>query len=802
MKASILIIICSIFSLTAFAQNPAEETMGEIKNKAKEHFDKIKKDKGTLKGSGFTEYMRWEWFWSRRLNDARKLSDADKAYNTYLKEKNLNKSASNNSLISSSNYTCSTTNNQWTAIGPSNFPNANGSDSRGLGRMSFIRYHPSYGYNVNQTLFAGGNSGLWKSTNDGQSWSILGTDQLEVSACSDLAIDRTNPNIMYLASGITNFSVHRYNGATPPDGSPYLRSRGIMKSTDGGITWNYSGPLSNQNDFLGKNYRIAKIMLHPQNLNVIYTLVYYQTWVGGTHWESQIYKTTNAGATWTQIFQQTAGTLLDMEFHPTNPNIFYVAGYKLFKFTDTEANLSTLAPVDLTNQLAGWDGSDPGNLAWQQGAWALDIAVSPGAPNNVYVAGSGYEGTYAPNVTYTHFEDFSKYKYFWISTNSGASFIQTKPTVSSLGLTGLTLDVSPTANTIYFGRTDLMRSVDGGNSFQTIGSQTLHTDNREVKVVPVDAAKSFVCNDAGIYMSNDNGNSWNTRSEGLQIGWVYKLDIANTPNANSPDRTIVGLHDCTSSFTNHQQDGWNQLGGVYADNTWVAIDQNNPNIIYSETQYGSVLFRSTDGGITSQGFNIAGSSDWSTPYILDPDNTNRMIIGRSDVWSYNFSNNAQNRISDLNRNEFMRTLSIAPSNTNCMIAAYFRGVGTGGVYPSATYKWNQQLYRTTIGGGTNINDWVDITPKGTIAEGVADDITSVLIHPKNINKIWITYGTYGDFGGRLKNVLVSEDGGDNWSNYSYGLPYIPVNSIVMNNNRIEDEELYVGTDVGIFYRNK
>jgi Secretion system C-terminal sorting domain len=812
MKTKFLIALFSMCLYSVFSQQTGEPSIGQIKKEANDHFNKIKKEKGTLKGSGYADFKRWEWFWGNRLNDSSKISDATKERNTYINNRNLSRNTAN--LTLSSNYAdCynANTDNVWTAIGPSNFPNGN--SAAGLGRMLFVRFSPNYGSNNNQTIFAGGNSGLWKSTNDGVSWTIAGTDQLDVSACSDLAINPSNPQVMYLATGLSDGGVHGYHGGAGENDDPYLKSAGLMKTTDGGISWQYKGPFPNQQTFTSLNepivYRMPKVLIHPQNTEIVYTIVYNQYWSPDYHWEGRIFKSIDGGNNWSKIYETLTGALLDMKFHPSNPNIFYVAGNRLYKFTDTQSNLSIITPTDLSNNLTGCDCS------LQHNAFSMKIAVSIGAPNNVYIVGGG------PNSLISNGTN-TKYRYFWVSTNSGATFAQKLPIMpqcgyncgmsDSYGLSGLSLSVSSDANTILFGRTALTKSIDGGNIFNQITNfDQLHPDKREIAYAPFSNNKLFLATDAGIYLSTDNGLNFVQRSNGLQIGWVTKLDIASTPNESSPDKTIVGLQDCTASYTNHQQDGWNQMGGTGGDNAWTAIDPNNPDIMYSEPQgeYNSI-FKSIDGGISTSTLYTGGTEDgeWSTPFVLKPSNASKIILGKNNVWELDVNNSNSTKISNFNLPDIdnkILTLAASLSNPNCIVAAFRHGEPQFNPTGSSTFTWSKQLYKTMDGG----TSWIDITPKSnpnspkdpTIANGIVDAIASILIHPTNPDKIWITYSGYLA-SGYLKKVLFSDDGGANWINYSDGIPRMPINSIVMNNNRIADEELYIGTDVGIFWRNK
>jgi photosystem II stability/assembly factor-like uncharacterized protein len=91
------------------------------------------------------------------------------------------------------------------------------------GRINFVRFHPT---NTNIIYVGAPVGGLWITTNGGTSWTT-NTDQLAVIGCSDIAIDPSNTNIMYLATG---------DGDA---GDSY--SIGVLKSTDGGVTWNTTG---------------------------------------------------------------------------------------------------------------------------------------------------------------------------------------------------------------------------------------------------------------------------------------------------------------------------------------------------------------------------------------------------------------------------------------------------------------------------------------------------------------------------------------------------------------------------------
>jgi hypothetical protein len=96
------------------------------------------------------------------------------------------------------------------------------------------------------------------------------------------------------------------------------------------------------------------------------------------------------------------------------------------------------------------------------------------------------------------------------------------------------------------------------------------------------------------------------------------------------------------------------------------------------------------------------------------------------------------------------------------------------------------LYRTTDGGATN---WSLLTtPPGS------GPITSICIHPSNPNTIWTTSSGYT----AGNKVYRSNDGGYTWTNISGNLPNVPANTVVYQTN--SPERLYVGTDIGVYYR--
>ncbi|MBK9567764.1 MAG: hypothetical protein IPO37_22155 [Saprospiraceae bacterium] len=187
----------------------------------------------------------------------------------------------------------------WTELGPIGSPTGPSPYSRtGTGRTSFLTFHPS---NSNIMFVGTPDGGLWKSNNGGSSWTT-NSDFLTAIGCSGLVIDPTNSQIMYLATG---------------DIEGNRSSIGILKSMDGGITWNTSGtswPASNL-------WTPGKLLMNPSNpLNMLMA-----TNIG-------ILRTTDGWASYNFV-QNTIG-FKDMEFKPGDPNTIYASGTELWKSTD------------------------------------------------------------------------------------------------------------------------------------------------------------------------------------------------------------------------------------------------------------------------------------------------------------------------------------------------------------------------------------------------------------------------------------------------------------------------------------
>lgn len=158
------------------------------------------------------------------------------------------------------------------------------------------------------TVYAGtATAGLWKSTDKGISWTLM-TKNLLATEVQAIGLDPTNENIVYF----------------------WLNNK-MMKSTDGGTTWNPS----NTNIGFCKDIKI-----HPTNNQIILTAT-----------TNGLYRSTDAGVTFTKIM---GGYMYEIEFHPTNPNIIYTIQSANNRTTFYK---STDAGITFTPKYNGWPGT-------------------------------------------------------------------------------------------------------------------------------------------------------------------------------------------------------------------------------------------------------------------------------------------------------------------------------------------------------------------------------------------------------------------------------------------------------------
>ena len=199
------------------------------------------------------------------------------------------------------------------------------------------------------------------------------------------------------------------------------------------------------------------------------------------------------------------------------------------------------------------------------------------------------------------------------------------------------------------------------------------------------------------------------------------------------------------------------------------IDHSNSNILYNSTQNGG-LSKSTNGGSSYSSIKPAGASgSWVTPYIMHP--TNSLIIygGYSDIYK---STNGGGSWSNLGYN-----------GSGAMV----HGVNnTSRIY--ATVDNSNTVYMSN-NAGSSFTTVTSNLPSGSL--------TFIAVNPDNSPEVWVTYGGYTV--GR--KVYRSGNAGTSWTNYSASLPNIPVNCIAFQDtDGSPDNAVYVGTDVGVYYR--
>lgn len=563
-------------------------------------FNKYWEGREITKGCGWKPFKRWESNMMFRVSPEGVKPAPDEVRNriNLFLEKNKGRA----------------TNANWQSIGPDNYPSKG---YKGLGRLNAIAFHPT---NEN-IIYAGAPSGgFWKTTTGGKEW-ITTTDNLPTLGVSSIAVDYTNPNIIYIGSGDRDAS-----------DAPGL---GVFKSIDGGNTWTIS---NNGMD----NVIVGKLLIHPTNNQTLYAAT-----------SAGVFKTVNAGENWSKMFN---GNIKDLALKPGMPSTIYACGDGGFYYSTNDGN--------------SWEAPSSG----YNSGYRSVLAVTPADPNLVYVmtsAQQSFTGLYRSTNSGKDFTQMSNspnildWSCYGTGTGGQAWY--------DLCLVADHND----ANIIYAGGVNIWKSANGGQNWEInahwvgdCGVPTVHADHHVFEVNPINK-KIYVGNDGGLYWTSNGGISWEEETKGMVISQAYKIGQSLT----NKDVIMHGYQDNGSSV--YDEGEWYFVQG--GDGMECAVKPDNSNIRFASLYYGSISRIDkfyNEGSIAGEGVNgITEKGAWVTPFLIDHKIPNQMFIGYKNVWrSRNIDANYTQQVKWEKISKFgssdLSNLVQSPFNTNIIFASF------------------------------------------------------------------------------------------------------------------------------------
>jgi photosystem II stability/assembly factor-like uncharacterized protein len=641
---------------------------------------------------------------------------------------------------------------EWVPLGPGNIG----------GRTRSILIDPG----APEVMYAAGVAGgVWKTTNAGDSWQAL-DDLLPNLAVSSMAMDPTNSNVIYAGTG-EGFS----NGDA-------VRGAGMLKTTDAGASWTYLTSTSNSNFFL-----INDIVISRNNHLRVYAATSTGVWVSN-----------DGGSSWTLSFSNStpSPSCLDL-------------GIRTDKSTDyLFASFGNLAQATVfRNPDAAGSGSWMPVLS-EPSMGRTTLAIAPSNQDVIYaLAANLASGDYRLGL-------LAVFK----STDGGATWTarvrNTDSTkLNTLLLSSLGLACGSTSNNqgwydnviaadpldenrVWAGGVTMFRSDDGGANW---GLATgLHSDEHAIVFHPGyngrQNATMFVGDDGGIYRTDNaraavgnlpcsgGGGSVQWTSLNHNYGVTQFYNGTPYPNAKSyfggtqDNGTLRGSDDAGPN-------NWNSIMG--GDGGYVAIDPNDTNVIYAETQ-NLAIRKSTDGGISFRTA-VTGITNsnflFIVPFAMDPGNSRRLWTGSNVVWRTTDGASQWTQASAPLTAGNTSAVAIFPGDSNRVLV----GTSAGFVHHTGS--------ALAADAGTV---WDGSLPRAGFVSWVAYD-------PVDPNIAYATYSSFNRAGVATdRHIYKTIDGGATWAPIdgegATGLPDIPVHCLVIDpTNRAR---LYIGTDLGVF----
>ena len=701
----------------------------------------------------------------------------------------------------------------WQALGPNpigtqigQFP-INYGDRRVAcsGRVAAIALHPQYDGTNNRTVYLGAaQGGVWRSDDNGDTWRPLSDNQPSL-AIGSLAIDPTNPNVIWAGTG-DNGEFGGYYGA------------GLLKSTDGGATWQViTGPNSTltptQPAFI--NAGILKVEIDPSNTNTVYiatnpghsSSAASKTGAEAPLGQRGLWKTTDGGQTWTNLNVTNDGgriSAMDVITDPLNRQRVIASMYGAGLFRSENGGQSW-------TRLAGGLPAD----GFGRIALTIGPALQGGQNSTIYAA-----------VARTDNNLLGIYG----STDNGTTWTRvTSPQLGGQANYNLAITVDPTdARVVYYATSanadndggTVWRTTNAGQSWQDLSKGDpatggLHADSHAIVVARSNPNILFTGNDGGIWRTNNakaNTVAWASLNNTLSITQFQVIALHPT----SLDFIVGGTQDNGSNRYSGNASWANFAEG---DGGFAYIDQSNPKVVWhtyqndnAETGFGPRV--TLDGTVNNidwtdrgcrrcqtqpGGFNARDRVSFYAPLAghagFTGANGNVVYFGthrlyrtanRGATWT-GLGPSSDGYGSDLTKGEGYLTA----------IAAHPRLNPAQGSDPQGEVVWagtsDGNVQVTTDAGKLATATWRNVTK----APLPSRFITDIGLDANDQRRAVVTFsGFNANTPSTPGKVFLTNDQGGTWTDITGDLPDTPANSIAIDPNQANT--FYVGTDIGVF----
>lgn len=559
---------------------------------------------------------------------------------------------------------------------------------------------------------------------------------------------------------------------------------GVWKSVDAGNTWSQAG--------LQKSRHISRLSVHPKNPDIVFAAV-----LGNIYKSSEergIYKSTDGGNSWRKVhYVNDQAGAVDLTFDPSNPRILYASTWRVQR-----------TPYSLSSGGEGsalWKSADSGetwteiskNEGFPEGTLGIiGVTVSPVNPQRVWaiVENKDAGGLYRS-------EDGGK---TWAQINSERKLRQRAWYYTRVYADTQDEDVVYVLNVRYH------RSADGGKSFNTFNAP--HGDHHDLWIAPEDPNRMIIGDDGGAQVSYDAGATWSTYYN-QPTAQFYRV----TTDSSFPYRIYAAQQDNSTVRIRHRSDGrtigeddWEPTAG--GESAHIAVDPENNDIVYGGS-YGGFLTRVNHDAGTVRAINVWPDNpmgygaegmkyrfQWNFPIIFSRHNPNKLYAFSNHVhMSTNEGQSWELLSADLTRNDPEKLVSsggpITQDNTGveyyCTIFAANESPLKEGVIWVGS---DDGLIHITQDGGQN---WENITPTNLPEWSMINSIEPSAFD-EGTCYVAATRYKMGDFKPYLYKTT---DYGNSWTKITDGIDQEHFTRVVREDPKRKGL-LYAGTETGMY----